>query len=136
MCRTICRNVIASIVCMSLVGPGMLPASASVIGTDQYLTLQDRDARISRIDDALLQDRVRDQLTALGVDPEDARQRVAALTDADLAVLDERIQDMPAGGFLELVLVAFLVILILDLTGLTDIFPGIGPGKTRQGSTS
>ena len=133
MCRTISRNLIAFIACASLIGPGMsLPASASVVGTDQYLTLEDRDSRISRINDVLMQDKVRNQLTALGVDPEDAQKRVAALTDGELATLDERIQDLPAGGLLELLLVVFLVILILDLTGLTDIFPGIGPGKTRQ----
>ncbi len=137
MYRTIRRNLVAFIACTSLIGLGMsLPASASVVGTDQYLMLEDRDARISRINDVLMRDKVRGQLTALGVDPDDAQKRVAALTDGELVALDERIQDMPAGGLLELVLVAFLVMVILDLTGLTDIFPGIGPGKTRQISTS
>lgn len=132
MCRKICRNLIAFIACTSLIGPWMLlPAHASIVGTDQYLTIENRDARVSRINDVLMQDKVRDQLTALGVDPEDAQKRVAALTDDELVALDDRIQDLPAGGLLELVLVVFLVMLILDLTGLTDIFPGIGPGKVR-----
>jgi hypothetical protein len=88
---------------------------------------------IERINDALMQDRVRKQLTVLGVNPEYAKQRVAALTDADLRTLDARLQDLPAGGtgVLEVVVVVFLIMLILDLMGVTDLFPGIGPGKTR-----
>ena len=108
-------------------------ANAGVVGTTAYLTLRNRDIRVERINDALMQDRVRERLMVLGVNPEHAKQRVAALTDADLRALDERLQDLPAGGngVLEVVVVVFLVILILDLMGVTDLFPGIGPGKTR-----
>ncbi len=87
---------------------------------------------MERVQLALQQDRLSKQLAALGVDPNMAEQRVASLTDADLIALDERLEELPAGGaVLELILVAFLVMLILDLTGLTNIFPGIGPGKVR-----
>jgi hypothetical protein len=107
-------------------------ASAGFIGTDDYLTAQNRQARIERVQAALMRENVSGQLAALGVDPEQARQRVAALPNSDLVLLDERLEELPAGGgLLELVVVAFLIILILDLTGLTNIFPGIGPGKVR-----
>ena len=113
-----------------------MSTNAGIIGTDEYLAFQDREIRVERINDALMQDRVREQLTSLGVDPDHAQQRVAALSDADLMALDGRLQELPAGGgVLELVLAAFLVILILDLAGVTDIFPGIGPGKTESGKT-
>ncbi len=133
MYHSFCRNIVVSVACFSLSGLGIpLSASAGVVGTAAYLALQDRDIRIERIYDALMQDRVHEQLTALGVDPKDAKQRVAALTDADLIALDKRLQDLPAGGsVLEAVVVVFLIMLILDLMGVTDIFPGIGPGKTK-----
>jgi hypothetical protein len=133
MFHSLFKNLVVSIFCLSLAGLGIpVSANAGIIGTDQYLALQDREIRIERINDTLMRDSVRKQLTSMGVDPEHAQQRVAALTDADLIALDERLRDLPAGGgALELVLAVFLVFLILDLLGVTDIFPTIGPGKTK-----
>ena len=129
MFRLFCRNMLITVVCLSVSGLSLpLTANAGFIGTDDYLAIEDRQVRIERIQDTLMQDRVSRQLTALGVNPEHAQQRVAALTDADLIALDERLQDLPAGGgALELVLVFLFVFLILDLMGVTDLFPTIGP---------
>lgn len=137
MFRLSFRKLVVSIVCLSLSGLGIpVSANAGIITTDEYLALQDRDIRIERINHALMQGRVREQLTSLGVDPGHAQQRVTALSDADLMALDGRLNELPAGGgVLELVVAALLVILILDLAGVTDIFPGIGPGKTKSGKT-
>ncbi len=133
MFRSLFKNLVVFIFCLSLAGLGIpMSADAGIIGTDEYLALQDREIRIERINDTLMQDRVREQLTSLGVDPEHAQQRVATLSDTDLMALDGRLQDLPAGGdILGLVVAAFLVILILELAGVTDLFPTIGPGKTK-----
>ena len=126
-------KIVVLLVCLSLCGLGYpVGASAGFIGTDDYLTAQHRQERIERVQTALMQQNVSRQLEALGVDPEHAQQRVAALPNSDLILLDERLEELPAGGgILEFVVVAFLIMLILDLTGVTDIFPGIGPGKVR-----
>lgn len=127
------RNSVVLIACLSFLALGYpVGASAGFIGTGQYLMANDRQQRIERVQLALKEERISEQLVAMGVDPQLAEQRVASLTDADLIALDERLEELPAGGaVLELILVAFLVMLILDLTGLTNIFPGIGPGKVR-----
>jgi hypothetical protein len=66
------------------------------------------------------------QLAALGVDPAEAQRRIAALSDAELATLQDRLDQLPAGGFVGAVvgamLVVFLVLLITDIAGLTDVF--------------
>lgn len=133
MFSSLFKNLVVFIFCLSLAGLGIpMSADAGIIGTDEYLALQDRAIRIERINDTLMQDRVREQLTSLGVDPEHAQQRVATLSDTDLMALDGRLQDLPSGGdILGLVVAAFLVILILELAGVTDLFPTIGPGKTK-----
>lgn len=130
---TVVRNFIVLLLCVSLSGLAWSTAAvAGVIGTDDYLSVQERGERIDRVQAALREERISQQLTALGVNPEQASARVAALPNADLVALDERLEELPAGaGALELVLVVFLVLLILDLTGLTNIFPGIGPGQVR-----
>ena len=127
------RNTLVAFVCLSLSGLFVpMSAAAGVIGTDEYLATKQRQVHIERINQVLMRDSVHAKLTSLGVNPTQAKQRVAALTDTDLMKLDQELQNLPAGGgALELVLVVFLILLILDLTGLTDIFPSIGPGKVR-----
>lgn len=132
MIRLLCRNSIVAIVCLMLSGLSYpISASADFIATADYLAAEDRQVRVDRIQAALMQDRISAQLTELGVDPNQASQRIAALSDAELMELDDQFQDLPAGaGALEAVLIVFLLLLILDLTGVTNVFPTIGPGKT------
>ena len=97
-------------------------ASAGVIGTRSVLDAELRDVRIERVERLLSQDQVRDQLVTLGVDPAWAAARVAGLTDAELQLLEDNLNDLPAGGLLELIGVIFVVLLVLELVGVTDIF--------------
>lgn len=103
------------------------PAGAAVIGTDQLLAQQDRQARIAGIQTSLARDDVRNALVELGVDPAEAQDRVHALTDAELAQLEGQLETLPAGGSaLALIGAVFLVLLILEVTGAINIFHG-GP---------
>jgi len=84
---------------------------------------------------------VRTQLEALGVDPAEARARVDALSEAQIAALDARLAELPAGGDFVGVVVAVLVailliLLITDLLGYTDVFPFINElprGEAKTG---
>ena len=96
---------------------------AEVIGTPTFSQSLTRDARIDRINGFLAQDSVRSKMIGLGVDPRDAQTRVAALTDSELQLLDQQIASAPAGGdALVIVGIVFLVLLILELTGVINIF--------------
>ena len=102
------------------------PVHAGTFGTGDYLAADDREVRIERVRDFLAEDRVRDQLEQLGVDAEAAEGRVAALTNEELAMLDARIDEMPAGsGVLGIVGAVFVVLLVLELVGVTNIFNAI-----------
>jgi hypothetical protein len=73
---------------------------------------------------------VQDIMTSWGVSPEEAGARVAALTDQEVADFAARIDAMPAGGnvvgiVVGAILFVFLVLLLTDLLGLTDVFPFI-----------
>jgi hypothetical protein len=53
---------------------------------------------------------------------------VSSLSDAQVQQIHQRIDEMPAGsGALGTVAFIFLVLVITDLTGLTDVFPFIRP---------
>jgi hypothetical protein len=112
---------------LNLVTAGMAPAAhAGAIGTGDYISWQQRDQRLERINAFLSEERVQAQLISLGVDPTSAQQRVASLTAAELAALDQQITDLPAGGNVLVVLgVVFVVLLVLELVGATNIFTGI-----------
>jgi hypothetical protein len=65
------------------------------------------------------------------VSREQARARVAALSDAEAAELAARIDELPAGGIdvLGVALIVFLVLLLTDILGYTKIFPFTRPAR-------
>lgn len=63
------------------------------------------------------------RLEAYGASPAEAQNRVAAMTDEEAALVAARIDELPAGGVLGLILTVFLVLLITDILGLTKVFP-------------
>jgi len=122
------RNALIWSMCVNLITLGCLPAAnAAVIDTPHFNQSvsqgMNRAATIERINGVLAQDSVRKQMIALGVDPLDAQARVAAMTDSELQTLDRQIGDLPAGGdVLAVIGVVFVVLLILELVGVTHIF--------------
>jgi hypothetical protein len=66
-------------------------------------------------------------LKAQGVSAEEAKARVDALSDAEAMRLVEKFDQLPAGGdalgtIIGAALVVFIVLLITDILGYTDVF--------------
>ncbi|MEO7385335.1 MAG: PA2779 family protein [Gammaproteobacteria bacterium] len=99
-------------------------ASASVIGTAEYLSAESRAGYLADINAALSRADVQAQLVALGVNPTDAASRAASLSDTELAQVAAEMQTLPAGGdgVLVVIGIVFIVLLILELTGVINIF--------------
>jgi hypothetical protein len=67
-------------------------------------------------------------MAALGVDPNEAAARVAALSDAQVREIAGQIDQLPAGqsaigAVVGAIVIIFLVLLVTDLLGLTNVFP-------------
>ncbi len=92
--RSLAIALIAALLNMGL----LQTAGATALDTAAVLQLEDRAAAEARIQGQLARDDVRNALTKLGVDPAQARDRVAALTDAEVAQLDGKLAQLPAGG--------------------------------------
>ena len=119
------NRFITVLVTFAFLGTSVLaPAQAAVIGTHNYMQSVERQANLAIVDAALLRDDVQQQLTKMGVSPDNARLRVAKLPDRDLARLAENIETMPAGGdsILAIIGIVFVVLLILEVTGVINIF--------------
>ena len=121
--RNHCHSLVAVLTVSVFSSSLQSAAYAGVISTQQYLTTLDREATRARIDAVLAREEVRSKLEQYGVDPAMADARLAALTDQELEQLATDLENMPAGGsVLGVVGVVFIVLLILELTGVIDIF--------------
>ncbi|MFN2349526.1 MAG: DUF6627 family protein [Thioalkalivibrio sp.] len=122
------RRILVLLCLFSLLGGALSPAIAGMVGTGDLLATEQSLADRDRLLAALDRDDVRDQLTILGVDPSQAADRVARMTDAEVVALNERLDEMPAGaGILGVLVVVFIVLVVTDVIGATDIFPFIRP---------
>ena len=102
-------------------------AMAGAIGTQAVMQLEARQDKVDQLQQAMLRDDVGEALVALGVTPEAAQERIATLSDDELLALENQIDRLPAGGNLLVVIgIVFIVLLILDLTGVTNVFTRVG----------
>lgn len=103
-----------------------LPAGAGIVGTEQMVTQEARSMTLDRIESVLAGDAVAAQLAAWGVAPEDVSTRLSALSDVELQQLALSMGSDPAGGDVLVVVGAvFVVLIILELVGVTNIFRSI-----------
>ena len=113
------RLVSVSIICMGFAQA----APAGMIGTAYLLDDESRAASLSRIEVLLARQDVSRQLEAFGVDPVLVAERLNGLSHAELMQLEGQIESQVAGGdVVAIVGVVFIVLLILELVGVTDIF--------------
>ena len=71
---------------------------------------------------------IKQQLLNMGVKPEDIESRINLMTREEIAQLNHQLDELPAGGdILGIILIIFIVFVITDVIGATDIFPFIKP---------
>jgi hypothetical protein len=99
-------------------------ALAGIIATPAAIAAQENHDSLSHLKELLAREDVRGQLMQLGIDPGVAEQRVNALTPSEIAQLQPQLDSLPAGGdgLLAVIGVVFIVLLILELTGVINIF--------------
>lgn len=98
---------------------------AVMVGTDTVAAEVSSDLGRAEIKDLLARQDVSDKLTSLGVDIADVSDRVDSMSDAEVAELNQQMADLPAGGVLGAIVLVLLILILLDVAGVTDIFPGI-----------
>ncbi len=103
-------------------------AQAKMVTTDQVLEHADPGSDRERVESFLLREDVQSQFVLLGINPEEAANRVASLSDEEIQQIAGRLDELPAGEggvgvVVGAILIIFLVLLITDLMGLTDVYP-------------
>lgn len=111
---------------LSLLNLGLLStgARAALVDTETALKAEHGIDDRERVLSALHREDVRHYLIAQGVDPSVIEQRVEALTDDEAAAIAQRLDELPAGGsVVGAIVFVFLVLLVTDILGFTDVFP-------------
>jgi hypothetical protein len=124
------RRSLATLVAMSLSFTSLAQAAAiapagqaaGLISTEQAAAAQPGRALLEQ---TLARADVVAALQARGVSVDAARDRVAALTDAEAAQVAALIDQAPAGGsdVLGVIVAIFVILLITDILGWTKVFP-------------
>ena len=70
---------------------------------------------------------IQSAIVAHGIDADEAWARINSLPDDEVIRIADQIDQLPAGGglaefLLIIILVGFIVLVILDITGVTDVF--------------
>lgn len=119
--KPVSHLVVLGLLALSLHFPA---AQAGMVGTEAVVNASQVQQSRERLQNALNRADIKAQLTARGVDPAQVQARIDSLTDEETQTLAGNIDQLPAGGDVvgALVLI-FIILLITDLMGLTNIFP-------------
>ena len=105
--------VMAILVSLSFLTTYSLPAYSGIVTTEQLMEEQleslDKDTLVSLMD----REEVRQQLIDRGVDPDYAKQRIAALSDQQISEIKANIDELPAGSSVVGILIAVLLVLVI-----------------------
>lgn len=100
---------------------------AKMITTEIVLDAARVNASRAYVETVLSRKDVTAALVSQGIDVKEARARINALSDAEIIDLADRMENLPAGGsslgiVVGAVLVIFVVLLVTDILGYTDVF--------------
>jgi len=103
-------------------------ASAAMIGTERLLPAGRCQEARDYPNQVLARQEVRNALIAQGIDPREAELRLASLTDEEIELLAQKIDDLTAGRgvvIFSLIIVAVIVVafIIFNYTNVTNVFP-------------
>lgn len=98
---------------------------AAIISTAQIVSAATAQQNRAKINATFDRADVQAEMQKLGITPDEAKARVAALTDAETASIAQRVDSMPAGGdgIVGALVFIFVLLLVTDILGLTKVFP-------------
>jgi hypothetical protein len=118
-------SVLLSVTLMSM---PFTSAQAAMIGNDVIINHVQQNNSKAELLQTINRSDVKQQLLNMGVSQENIESRIELMTHEEIAQLNQQIGELPAGGdVLGIILVIFIVFVITDVIGATDIFPFIKP---------
>ena len=110
------------------------PLLAAMVPTEATIyKIKIQDAR-DHLKTLISRDDIKNALISQGIDPMEAKARVDSLSDSEVIEVADKIEQLPAGGgafgaVIAASVIVFLVLLITDILGYTDVFPFVKSQK-------
>ena len=103
-------------------------AMAAMIGTEVVIDADRAQSAREFLNGFLAREDVRNALISQGINPQEAKIRIDSLTDKEAQRVADQLERLPAGGdflvtFLVVIFLVFVILLVTDIAGYTDIFP-------------
>ncbi len=103
---------------------------AKMISTETVIEIGRAHEARMYVKSVLVREDVKAALMSQGIDMAETKARVDSITDSEILILADQIETAPAGGsavgvIVGAAVVVFIVLLITDILGLTNIFPFI-----------
>ena len=116
------KTALACVLALQITAVGTM-AQAQMITTDTAIERAAPQMDRSSLMAELQKDEVRSEIIRLGMSPEEAEARLAALSDAEVKAMLTEIDEKRAGaGIAETIGTIFIILLITDLLCLTRLF--------------
>jgi hypothetical protein len=98
---------------------------AAIVSTEQVVTAAAAEQNRAKVVATFERADVQAELQKMGVSTDEARARVAAMSDAEAASVANKIDSLPAGGdgIVGTIVFIFVLLLVTDILGLTKVFP-------------
>ena len=122
--KYVCYFVTMTMLLMSM---PVQTVQAAMVKTETVLTLSTAKNVRENLNQFLKREDVKAIMMAQGISPVEATARVDSLSDAEIMQISDKMDQLPAGGstfgvIIGAAVIVFIVLLITDILGFTDIF--------------
>jgi hypothetical protein len=119
---------------MFLIAAPYQPIFAAMITTDVAVESERAEKSREYLKELIVRENIEKHLIDQGIDPVEVKSRIDSLADSEAIALADQIEELPAGGgalgiIVGAALIVFLVLLVTDILGYTDIFPFVKAQK-------
>jgi len=115
-------------VLMLMASAGYQSAAAAMIATEPLLQTGRHQAARDRLGRLMAREEIQNAFIAQGVDPQEARLRLASMADFEILQIADKIDDLRAGQgvfIFSLIIVGVIIaaFVVFNYTGVTQVFP-------------
>jgi outer membrane protein OmpA-like peptidoglycan-associated protein len=110
---------------------------AAMLSTESIIDADRGQSPRDYLNHLLTRAEIQKALISHGIDPQEARARIDHLSDDEINTFAHEIDPLPAGGgffetFIIIVFIVFLILLLTDISGHTDVFPFVKKQASKK----
>ncbi len=111
--------------------------SAAMIGTESIINVDRGQNPRDYLNNLLAREEIQAALISQGINPQEAQDRIDNLSDDEIGKFVHEMDQLPAGGgffetFIIIVFLIFLILLVTDISGYTDVFPFVKKHPSKK----